>query len=269
MNKTLLTSLFLIVGSLASHANAVAIVSVGEGGGGPNTGSNQSATGRAEYSIETVNTSAFAYADVASGKMGARFDTNYIWGASATASISENIYFNVAGATSNTVTPISIYLHLDGDPGNASQVQYQFRATRDYPYALSKGGISINPATLLTGHIGNPDMIFAQGCYSSGDPFNFDAVCTFNIHGASDWIGLSQSISAGGYAPGHRLSADFSHTAGIKIVVPEGVTWTSGSGAFLTSGIPEPSTWAIMITGFGAAGAALRTSRRRVAVSST
>jgi hypothetical protein len=35
------------------------------------------------------------------------------------------------------------------------------------------------------------------------------------------------------------------------------------TGTRLTSAVPEPATWALMISGFGLAGAALRRERRR------
>lgn len=38
------------------------------------------------------------------------------------------------------------------------------------------------------------------------------------------------------------------------------------TGAQMTSGVPEPATWAMMIIGFGAAGSMVRTARRRNAL---
>ena len=49
--------------------------------------------------------------------------------------------------------------------------------------------------------------------------------------------------------------------------LPAGLSWTSKSGKFLTAlaapGVPEPASWAMMVAGFAAAGAAVR--RRRAA----
>jgi hypothetical protein len=62
------------------------------------------------------------------------------------------------------------------------------------------------------------------------------------------------------------VTLDFMNTATFGIKGAQGVSYTSDSGVFLGgaigSAVPEPATWAIMILGFGTAGAALR--RRRV-----
>ena len=59
---------------------------------------------------------------------------------------------------------------------------------------------------------------------------------------------------------------DFGNTAAIGLVLPENVRLSSDSGVFLTDqgGVPEPASWALLITGFGMAGAALR-RRARIA----
>lgn len=59
------------------------------------------------------------------------------------------------------------------------------------------------------------------------------------------------AVSATGY------TADFSNTARLYMSLPEGVTYTSGSGSFLSqampiSGVPEPDTWAMMGVGLAA-----------------
>ena len=65
-------------------------------------------------------------------------------------------------------------------------------------------------------------------------------------------------------------TCDFGHTGAFRFgALPGGLSYTSESGTFLTGlggvvggGVPEPATWAMMITGFGLIGMAMR--RRRV-----
>ena len=51
------------------------------------------------------------------------------------------------------------------------------------------------------------------------------------------------------------------------------ITFTSSQNSFefdkLAGGVPEPTSWALMILGFGGAGAVLRGQRRRQAVAAT
>ncbi len=66
-------------------------------------------------------------------------------------------------------------------------------------------------------------------------------------------------------------AADFGNTLNFNWVLPDGVEAHSESGVFLTqlaadAGVPEPSTWAMMILGFGLAGAAVRRRRDLVCV---
>gem|GEM_PF-5718092 len=59
---------------------------------------------------------------------------------------------------------------------------------------------------------------------------------------------------------------DYSNTAAFSFVLPDGVGFTSQSGVLLTGApaatVPEPSSWALMIIGFGVAGGMARTRRK-------
>jgi hypothetical protein len=78
-------------------------------------------------------------------------------------------------------------------------------------------------------------------------------------------------------ANGNQVSAGtnglfrVSGTAGERF---NSVTFSSGQNSFevdnlATAGVPEPASWALMILGFGGAGAALRSQRRRPATAAT
>jgi len=58
--------------------------------------------------------------------------------------------------------------------------------------------------------------------------------------------------------------ANFGHTMRFNWDLPPGTTFTSASGVFSESpaaAVPEPSSWALMIAGFGGAGALMRRQR--------
>jgi hypothetical protein len=59
---------------------------------------------------------------------------------------------------------------------------------------------------------------------------------------------------------GQSATADFSHTGTIQIILPQGATFTSDSGVFLTgpAAIPEPETYAMLLAGLGLLGLAGR-----------
>ncbi len=92
----------------------------------------------------------------------------------------------------------------------------------------------------------------------SGNTFFIDAM--YDLVGPSPYVDMGVSLTA---LTRHESSADFSNTASIRLFLPQGVSFTSASGAFLAaSAVPEPAIWALMIGGFGAIGLAAR--RRRV-----
>jgi hypothetical protein len=129
----------------------------------------------------------------------------------------------------------------------------------------------------VTGLIDNPDQPFTS--YSADGMFIFD-----NVYYASNPAVLSNPGIFFMGASGHEynLFSDDATTYELYQAVPHG--WYSensvgtistakinleqgGFGHFDGVAVPEPATWALMIVGFGGAGALLRRKRARQALS--
>jgi len=151
---------------------------------------------------------------------------------------------------------------------------------------------------------GGSAAIFLRGCGSCGDiRFSngaglYDNRMSFNEGGvyaydaAPQWTFVADPTGVGGtlfatlligtgqtsLGIGAQLALDcragtdcfFGHTASLGLgPLADGLSYTSESGVFLTDsgptgGVPEPGVWALMILGFGGAGAMLR--RRNAAL---
>ena len=70
---------------------------------------------------------------------------------------------------------------------------------------------------------------------------------------------LFYSFAAIGASASDGGNADFGHTMRFNWTLPDGVTYESASGSFMAgAGVPEPTTWAMMLMGFGLIGYAAR-----------
>jgi len=79
----------------------------------------------------------------------------------------------------------------------------------------------------------------------------------------SDWLSSNPSLAndvVGGFYVGVGSSASANYLAHVDDVTANGTTYNFETAA---AGVPEPTTWALMIVGLGSAGAMLR--RRRIA----
>lgn len=132
------------------------------------------------------------------------------------------------------------------------------------------------------GGLTNP-LISAAG-YTNNDNNPATGTTLYVIDSANDVLAIQNAASgvltrvgALGVNLGARTSFDISAKSGIGFVQSGSTLYTINlaSGALsrigstdrplfgLTAAIPEPSTWAMMMIGFGAVGAAARSSRRR------
>ena len=70
-------------------------------------------------------------------------------------------------------------------------------------------------------------------------------------------IGIESQLEGAAWAEGRLdrgvgiATMNAHDTAFLTMLLPAGATFTSTSGVFLTSPIPEPQTWALMLAGIG------------------
>jgi hypothetical protein len=213
--------------------------------------------------------SSTASADLSTGtvKVTAKSDT-YQSSGTGLAELDDDLRFTVAGGGSKQITVIS---HLDGTIGAFAN---SFSLS-GLSYILNFGTTSNIVYSSLGSQSG---FTFSAGGASSPTPLGWDSYSLSNVTGTGfDFTGLL-TVSDGELRTVRQrlylncqegVDCDFSHTGSIALQLPSGVSFTSGSGVFLTpppmGGVPEPASWAMLITGFAFVGGVAR--RRKATLS--
>jgi hypothetical protein len=208
-----------------------------------------------------LTASALATANLATGSVGVYalsdiIDNSVIESqASATAQLNDSLTFNVAGATSSTVTDIGVMFTIDGaaapgtpllsgqaGPGvdmlgaltlGATTVQYSYNDEAGSPAngTLTDGGWVSEQVNTQT-----PDELVFSGIYA--------------ITGASAVVPIQLQMICGAENGG---TCSYSDTAAVNFNLPQGVSFTSNSGAFLSqaqgTATPEPASWMLVLGG--------------------
>jgi hypothetical protein len=223
-----------------------------------------------------------AMADLATGQLHASaYETGPVAGGSATASasFSDTVHFDVGSITGIIPLTVTATVHGtfggDGSPATGPYGGGSFSLALYDPFTNSfqlTAGIGYMSDAL--GDIGDTSTSHwvtggsSTGPWSQVGPDIF--IGTYYLDTAHPDLMVNMNLDAfsanGGWDYGSF--SDFGHTAGFSWVLPEGVTFTSDSGVFLTKaplgetgGVPEPAAWALMLAGFGSIGAILRSRR--------
>lgn len=280
MRSALKALAILTLGSAAPAQSAEVVAAAGIHG--PGTGVNErvvaiSTTASPPFQPAVTATSsygganAWAVADLSNGTMRANLDSRGSgFHSGFDLGLSESYLFSIAGANASTITRLVMDIYFDAVIQNSAYMQMTteiFAPAARYANSIS---FSHGTFTSFSFDVDRPPFQRQDGTIVSlGDGISRGTLrnrLAFDITGSTATIGFLASAN-GVAGPGGRL--DFGNSAHFGFVVPEGVTVASQSGAAFTtlvsSAVPEPATWTMMITGFGLIGWGLR--RRRSSVS--
>jgi len=205
------------------------------------------------YAKSDISVSALATGNLATGSVGVYAfpeaipagDPGYYNSneAGASATLSDLLTFNVAGANSSTVTDIGVTFTVDGsvDPGTPGAANGG---------VLSEYNLKLGSATIDyvydTGDDPDPNLIpinqfWVSTSITSESPDSFIFSGVYALTGASDPLAIQMLLSE---TCTGNASCDVSHTGAVTFDLPSNVTFTSASGVFLTApttATPEPS----------------------------
>lgn len=204
-----------------------------------------SATGNAKATADLLNGSLHASAGVTS--QGPLWGS-YGFSAAGAAEFGDTLYFTNQSAGPSTVTTINFSVHLDGVLEGASTgsglASAQLFAAVGVPFDYGSAGYpgGFDPATnniVSTGGV-------LETYYGQPGPINKTFTSSFSFIGPSAAAGIYMWLDAAS----QYYYSDFGQTASLSFNnVPAGVSFTSASGDFLTTAVPEPSTWTMMLLG--------------------
>ena len=220
---------------------------------------------------ESAFGSALGYADLATGRIGADAVAGANTLARAETGWSDTIFFNIANASASTTTDILLRLAVSGTLQSVGG-----GASADYRLFAGTGNLLLQRS--LGSNPGTPEVFnLTQTGFTSFEHYTENnttfILAGLRLTGAAQRLELSSSLTVAAQASHFAnsnpasASARFGNTAVFNFDLPSNVTFTSASGVFLSAAspvgaVPEPSTWAMMLLGFGAIGFAMRRSRK-------
>ncbi|MBC7506281.1 MAG: PEP-CTERM sorting domain-containing protein [Sandarakinorhabdus sp.] len=218
---------------------------------------------------------ATAAADLATGKIHLYAAAEYTTGdagagARAGAGLNDTLHFTIAGASANTVTLIPVSFAFDGTfsanpPSPSAVLYYGFTFGNAHTYEFGDYGAGYyngsNYPTFAFPDAAGRTSGWQSSSFASYQPTDTRFTGIYAITGATADLPVSFGLQINA---NNNVTLDFSHTGSVSIGKIDGVSFTSDSGVFLSAlggtvgGVPEPSSWAMMVLGFGAVGFAAR-----------
>lgn len=204
-------------------------------------------TGTDPY-VSHADANVFASADLRDGKL--RLAANE--SGSARVGLADILWLSIPGLDPGEVQTISFDLVVNGTYARAPG---QDRGQATYDFLAASGLFSYGPTDMVAGSVGWKTAPGSNVVNSTAAPEEF---YTFSTSG--EWAQLATnhfvaSIDVWGDDPtlGFRIGllaggpADFSNTATVALTLPDGSTFVSESGVFL-SAVPEPtSAWLLAL----------------------
>lgn len=162
----------------------------------------------------------------------------------ATAELSDNLTFNVAGANSGTVTDIGVSFTVDGNQSIGPEGNAFLTAVMRMGGIISYSFDSENSPGTQNQIVENSGWVSSQIVAESPNSFIFNGV--YALDGVSSTVPVLVELQTQCL---EQASCDFSNTGAISFALPSNVTFTSDSGVFLTQTTPEPASWGMMLGG--------------------
>jgi len=163
----------------------------------------------------------------------------------------ESVKFDLPDGFESMIIPIKI--RLDGY--NTDKFGYSTHDLYMGFQMASYGGAFDHSDSFIVVRQCGIDADFAEAVCKEGAvsiEFNYDLTVWEDAY-----YGISNAINVFNT----NYFQDFSSTSAFSWILPDGVTYISGSGVFLSalpSSVPEPKTWVFMVLGFGLIGKLLR-----------